>query len=156
MESVANSLEELYREHQESLLGFCFRLLGDRQTAEDVTQEVFVAACERGAVETGWLFTCARSRCIDRLRRRSVWQRVRAALERPKAGRFEDQVADQDLGWSLMRKLNVKMRSLLLLRAYAGMSYEELAEVFETTPASIGVMLSRARKKLMKEMEQQP
>lgn len=156
MESVAQSLEDLYYEHRENLLGFCFRLMGDRQAAEDVTQEVFAAACERGDVEAGWLFTCARSRCIDRLRRRSVWQRVRLAIQTPEVSRgFEDRLVARDLGWTVLRKLSVKMRSLLLLRAYAGLSYEELAEVFETTPSAIGVMLSRARKKALKEMEKQ-
>lgn len=155
MESVAESLEHQYRTHQNALQGFCFRMLGDAQVAQDVTQEVFLAACEQGLVEKGWLFTTARNRCIDRLRRRSIWQRVRETLVHSTGlgATMEEQVVDRDLGWRVLRRLSPKMRSLLLLKAYGGLSYKELAELFETTPSAIGVMLTRARKKALKEMK---
>jgi len=60
---------------------------------------------------------------------------------------FEKELVDNDLGFKVLQGLSPKLRSLLLLKTYAGFSYEELAGIYETTPEAIGVMLSRARKK---------
>lgn len=141
--------EEAYRDHEERLQSFCFRLIGDREAARDITQDVFLVAHQTGQFEAPWLFACARHRCTDHLRRRGVWRRLRESVARavPWPKRFEDEIVDRDLGWSVLRRMPEKARSLLLLRAYAGLSYEELAEVLQTTPEAVGVMLHRARRR---------
>lgn len=147
----AHPLEATFREQGSQLLGFCSRLLGDRRAAEDITQEVFLQAHQAGRADPAWLFVCARSRCIDHLRRRGLWARVRERLgqdswrEQEREAGFEEGLVNRDLGWRVLRRLSVKARSLLLLQAYAGLSYQELAEVFQTSPSSIAVMLHRAR-----------
>ncbi|HIB64360.1 MAG TPA: sigma-70 family RNA polymerase sigma factor [Phycisphaerales bacterium] len=142
-------IEQNYEAHRERLVGFCLRMLGDRAQAEDLAQDVFVKSLEEGRSEVGWLFTCARNRCLDQLRRRGVWSKVSDALSRGVAWMpgFEKELVDNDLGFKVLQGLSPKLRSLLLLKTYAGFSYEELAGIYETTPEAIGVMLSRARKK---------
>src|SRR4051794_23646448 len=62
--------------HQQSIFRFAFGLLGNREEAEDVTQETFLAAfanlsgyhSSRAAFST-WLFTIARNRCINLLKK---------------------------------------------------------------------------------------
>ena len=64
-------------EHGRATFGFLVRVLGDRATAEDVQQQVFLEAWqraerydpERSGLRT-WLLAIARSRAIDHLRRR--------------------------------------------------------------------------------------
>lgn len=150
------TLESHFRQHEARLNGFCFRMVGDREAARDLTQEVFLLACEQSQTDAAWLYVCARSRCIDHLRRRGVWRRIADSLaaSAPWTAAFEDQVADRELGWSLLRRLPEKSRSLLLLRAYGGLSYEEMAEVLQTTPSSVAVMLHRARKRALQLMSQ--
>jgi RNA polymerase sigma-70 factor (ECF subfamily) len=147
MSTEARLLEASFREQVPRLLGFCSRLIGDRQAAEDITQEVFLQAHQAGQSDPSWLFVCARSRCIDYLRRRGLWTRLCERLLRPSLAlaSFEDGLVDLDLGWRVLSRLSVKARSLLLLQAYARLSYQELAEAFETSVSSIAVMLHRAR-----------
>ena len=142
-------IEQNYEAHRERLVGFCLRMLGDRAQAEDLAQDVFVKSLEEGKSDVGWLFTCARNRCLDKLRRRGVWSKISDVLSRGVSwvSGFESEVVETDLGVRVLQGLSPKLRSLLLLKTYAGFSYEELAGIYETTPEAIGVMLSRARKK---------
>ena len=73
----ADTIARLHAEYGRTVLGFLARTLRNRSTAEDVFQQVFLEAWERGpsfdpargSVLT-WLMTIARSRAIDQLRRR--------------------------------------------------------------------------------------
>jgi RNA polymerase sigma-70 factor (ECF subfamily) len=72
-----DALRELYDLHGRATFNFLVRVLGDRAAAEDVQQQVFFEAWERGerydperAGLLTWLLTVARSRAIDHLRRR--------------------------------------------------------------------------------------
>lgn len=71
------ALRELHALHGAAVFGFLVRALGDRAGAEDVQQQVFLEAWERGgrydperAGLRVWLLAIARSRAIDQLRRR--------------------------------------------------------------------------------------
>src|SRR5215470_5501164 len=72
-----DALAEAYRIYGATTFGFLVRLLGDRASAEDVQQQVYLEAWRRagdydprrGGLLT-WLLTIARSRAIDHLRRR--------------------------------------------------------------------------------------
>ncbi len=70
-----DALAALYDRHGDSILAGVYRLTGDRQVAEDVVQEVFLALWNRaehydpqaGSLTT-WLNAIARNRAVDRLR----------------------------------------------------------------------------------------
>src|SRR3954452_7642634 len=71
------ALRELYTLHGRATFGFLVRTLGERAAAEDVQQQVFLEAWQRGErydPDRGglltWLLAIARSRAIDHLRRR--------------------------------------------------------------------------------------
>ena len=78
-EGDADALRELYGMHGKLVFGMAYRVLGDRQLAEDCTQDVFVALWrgartydpERARVTT-WLFTVTRNTAIDIVRRRET------------------------------------------------------------------------------------
>jgi RNA polymerase sigma-70 factor, ECF subfamily len=74
----AEALRGLYDRYGAVLFALAHRTLGDRQLAEDCVQEVFVTAWRsagrfdpRRASVTTWLFTIARNKSVDALRRRS-------------------------------------------------------------------------------------
>lgn len=81
------ALGEMFDRHGSAVLGFLVRLVGRREEAEELMQEVFLQAWRSagtyrpdGASPRNWLFLLARSRGIDRLRsRRSRSQREEAA-----------------------------------------------------------------------------
>lgn len=72
-----DALRSVHAEHGATVFGLLLRVLGDRATAEDVCQQVFLEVWQRGdrfapwrgSVLT-WVMTIARSRAIDQLRRR--------------------------------------------------------------------------------------
>ncbi len=154
-------IENSFRTHRPQLVGFCVRMLGDRPLAEDIVQDVFLKACAQANEEpsAAWLYQCARNRCIDHHRRRGKWSRLKALLGRDhRQEGFESELLDKEVGWKILCSLPEKMRAILVLRAYVGLGYSELAEVFDMTTSSVGVLLSRARQKactlMEKEMQQ--
>jgi RNA polymerase sigma-70 factor (ECF subfamily) len=95
------ALRDLYEQHGRATFGFLVRVLGDRATAEDVQQQVFLEAWQRaerydparGGLRS-WLLTIARSRAIDYLRRRVPEPRDPASTvalaDRADEGRVDD------------------------------------------------------------------
>jgi len=70
-------LRELMQAHQTLVFNLCLRLTKDYFTAEDLTQEVFLAAYQNigrfdGANAAGWLVTIATRKCLDYLRSAAV------------------------------------------------------------------------------------
>lgn len=70
-----DALAELYDRHGDAVFRLAFRFLGDRQLAEEVMQETFLALWNRAelydhrvASLSAWLLTIARNRAVDRLR----------------------------------------------------------------------------------------
>jgi RNA polymerase sigma-70 factor (ECF subfamily) len=75
------AFSRLYDQHAPMVFGLACRMLGHRQEAEDLLQEVFFYLWERaGSYDpargpvVAWILVIARSRCVDRLRRRSLRQ----------------------------------------------------------------------------------
>ncbi len=69
------AFEALVARYQSRLLAFCRHLLGSREDAEDVLQDVFAAAFnamladDRPIAARPWLYRIARNRCLNHLRR---------------------------------------------------------------------------------------
>src|SRR5205085_6997767 len=69
------AFEALVQRYESRLLAFCRHMLGSREDAEDVLQEVFAAAYnamlgdERAINVRPWLYRIARNRCLNHLRR---------------------------------------------------------------------------------------
>ena len=158
MKPNTEDIEIAFDEHRVKLLGFCHRLLGNRQAAEDVVQDVFVQVCKAGKspIEQAWLYQVARNRCVDLLRRGSVWKRIKERVITQKTiNSFDDEVVDRSVGWKVLKALPEKMRIALVLRSYVGLDYDQLATVLEIQPASVGVLLSRARKRASQIIEKE-
>lgn len=149
--------EEVCLPHYSRVQGLCRRMLGT-QRAQDAVQETFAKALhkfpslqERSAAR-GWLFSIATHHCLDLLRGRSEdtleeWQKsAPAAHSDPAAG---------ILGESILTGIAPRPRSLLVLRHYLELSYQEISKVLEIPPDQVGVALQRARAEALKFARQQ-
>ena len=133
------ALRELYERFGGITFGFLLKMLRDRGAAEDVQQQVFLEVWrrsnsfdpERGKLLT-WVMTIARSRAIDRMRRRlpePVDPQVAARSAEARSGEGEiDALADQWRLRALLDRLPAAEAELLRLRFYAGLSQSEIAE----------------------------
>ena len=136
-----DAFETLYRQTSATMLGICLRVLRDREEAEDVLQEVYVAVWSKAAQfdrqrarAMTWLGTIARNRAIDRVRARPS-----PALHEP----IEDhELADEDAPTpaagidaaleraqldDCMEQLEPKRRSLIHTAFFENVTYDVLA-----------------------------
>jgi RNA polymerase sigma-70 factor (ECF subfamily) len=153
---------ELYKQHAPAIYRFCRRTLRTREDAEDATTEIFVKVREnlRQYDETrpfrAWLYTVAANHCWDVLRRRRVRQDLESEeveslpLEHPDPNQLEQLIAQQSREElrTALAQLPARARLALVLRYYAEMSYDEIAEMLEVRRTFVGVVLLRARHQL--------
>ena len=153
--------------HQDALYGLALRFLGDRESAEDATQEAFIRAYRsidsfRGERFRSWLFTIVANLARDELRRRGRRPQrsldearddpERPSIDPPDRGPSpEDEALRGDLRAVLERallELPEEWRLVVVLSDVHGLSYEEVAEVIEAPLGTVKSRLSRARGRL--------
>ena len=150
---------ELYREYAAKIFRFCRRALPSKEDAEDATTEIFMKVREKiGQYDesrpfNAWLYKVAANHCWDLLRRRRVRQDLETGeidtlpLEHPDPSQLE-QLIQQRTSDEVRRALDTlpaRARMALVLRYYAEMSYDEIAEALGVRRAFVGVVLLRAR-----------
>jgi RNA polymerase sigma factor (sigma-70 family) len=157
------AFETLVARYQSRLLAFCRHMLGSREDAEDVLQEVFAAsfnaimADDRAINVRPWLYRIARNRSLNHLRRvqpigvdsMDVHLAEGGASTADKAHKREEfrlLVAD-------VQELPETQKTALLLREIDALSYEQIAEAMETTIPSVKSLLVRARVSLAEAAE---
>lgn len=149
-----DSIHTLFEAHRGRVYNFCIRMVAHRQTAEDLTQEIFVKALERrqqdAPLTVPWLYAVARNRCIDFLRREKSWKGAWNRLvtlfapQTREGYRVEESLVERHLGLRVLQRMTPRYRALLILKNFIGLTYEEMAEALGTTPQSVGPMLVRA------------
>ena len=163
---VDRRLGALWRVESPRLIARLMRLVGDLDTAEEVAQDVFVAAVEKWRAEgvpdnpAAWLSTTARFMAVDRIRRRDVQRgkyRVVAASQPTSLEHGLDEVVDGDLADDLLGLvfmachpiLSPDARSALVLKLVCGLSTEDVARAFLTPAPTIAQRIVRAKKTLV-------
>src|ERR671919_22199 len=150
-----HAFEALVERYQARLLGFCRQMLGSTEDAEDVLQEVFVAAYramvadERPIAVRPWLYRIARNRCLNHLRKPTAdGQDTMDTHPHMNGVTTHERVQNREEFRSLLcdvGELPETQRSALLLREIDAMSYEEIAQAMDTTVPGVKSLLVRAR-----------
>ena len=153
--------------HQDGLYGWVLSLVGDEALAEDLTQAAFITAYEklasyRGGSYRSWLFTIARNRSIDAMRR----QKRYPSLSLDATGEDEHSLysslpdrsplpeeileAKEQAGTiaRLIQRLPVVFQQVLQLIDIEEFDYQEAAEVLGLPLGTVKSRLARARLRL--------
>ena len=161
------TFDVLVERYQTRLLNFVYRIVGDRERAEDLVQEVFVRVYrhlgrfDRSKKFSTWIYTIASNLAKNELRNRSRnplvlftsmtkgWEDEERPLE------FEDPTSRPD---DMFRKRHVRElvessvaqlpehhREVFMLREIEGRSYEEIAEITHCNLGTVKSRLNRAR-----------
>jgi RNA polymerase sigma-70 factor (ECF subfamily) len=159
--SDGTAFNELLSRFRARVWRVCFRLMGSEHDAEDAAQEVFVRLFfDRGKFEgrsrySTWLHGVAIRTCLTL--RRSRGRRKRR--ESPAGDELITEQSDTRASETkriderhdivrLLDGLDEEDRALVLMRFGEGHEYDELAEMFETTPGALRMRVSRIREKL--------
>ncbi|HEX2220802.1 MAG TPA: sigma-70 family RNA polymerase sigma factor [Gemmatimonadales bacterium] len=163
---------ELVRRYERPVFALIYRMVRDRELAEDLSQETFVKALN--AIESyrpefkfsSWIFKIANNAAIDHLRRRELDTLSLDGsphAETPEAmqatalqigARQEsplDAVEARELGGAIeaaIGRLRPEYRSCILLRHVEGRAYEEIAEILDLPLGTVKTYIHRARNEL--------
>ncbi len=138
-------------------------LTGNDQDAEDVVQEAFLRALRffgsfRGGDGRSWLLAIVRNTCRDWLRQhRATAAAFDEELHTPDADvetpeTLLVQQADRERVRRALEALPIPWREVLILRELEGLSYREIGEVAGIPPGTVMSRLSRARRRLQREL----
>ena len=152
--------DELYERYATDVLRVAYYYLGNRELAEDVTQDVFVKLItnhpelEPGR-EKAWLLKVALNRCRDLWR--SAWIK-KVVLGHPGFECFPapdmiGRLADQQTLSEAVNRLKPEFKEVVLLFYYQGFSVSDIAEMLQIAEGTVSSRLSRAREKLQKELK---
>src|ERR1700760_455903 len=164
-EQIPELLDSLYRVDSRRILATLVRLLGDFDLAEEAMHEAFAAALStwpKSGVPGNprpWLISTARFKAVDTLRRRARFDASQDELARylEAQGSSTDGVNEEDsLGDDRLRliftcchpSLPPEARVALTLREVCGLTTEEIAKAFLTTPRTMAQRIVRAKAKI--------
>jgi RNA polymerase sigma-70 factor (ECF subfamily) len=164
-EQLSRTIETLYRSESGRVLATLVRLLGDLDLAEEAMHEAFAVALKSWP-ETGipdkprpWLISTARFKAIDTLRRRARFDASQEELARyleaqwSSAGKSSEEDSLEDDRLRLIftcchPALAPEARVALTLREVCGLTTEEIAKAFLTTPRTLAQRIVRAKTKI--------
>jgi len=147
---------ELFERYAPAILRFADRLLSDRATAEEVTQEVFLKVIARAnqydgrASVASWLFAIAANACRDRRRRdrRAPVVPLELLPDPPDKGEgAERRLLDRerrDAVRQALAGLSEEQREALVLARYHGMPYAEVAHILGISVGAVKTRIFRA------------
>lgn len=155
----------LVQRHQRAIIQFVQPFLGvaDRVAAEDLAQDVFLAAWRaapsfrpRAKVQT-WLLRIARNVSLNYCRSRRLRQttpldaRATSGLAGPQSEQPDARAIDAERDGRVreaISQLPVNQQAAMHLRHFHGLSYAEIADVLDTSLSAVESLLFRARRML--------
>jgi RNA polymerase sigma-70 factor, ECF subfamily len=164
----AEAWGDLYRHYAPAIFRFCRRALPTYEDAEDATVEIFMKVREKLASYdpqrpfSSWLYKVAANHCWDMLRRRHTRQDLETGdveqlpLPHPDPGQLAQLIEQQTASGlrGALAQLPPRARMILILRYYADLRYDEIAEALSLDPNAVGVALLRARQQLRRTLTQ--
>jgi RNA polymerase sigma-70 factor (ECF subfamily) len=164
--NIRETLDRIYASESRRILATLIRLLGDFDLAEDALQDAFTAATGKWPREgvpanpRAWLVSAGRFRAIDGLRRRARFDaslaQLAAQLEAAGGGRSPDAQLEGEIEDDQLRliftcchpALAPTARVALTLREVCGLTTEEIARAFLSTPPTLAQRIVRAKAKI--------
>jgi RNA polymerase sigma-70 factor (ECF subfamily) len=168
---------ELVRRYERPVFSLIYRMVRDRELAEDLAQDTFVKVLnhiDRYRPEfkfSSWLFKIANNVAIDHLRRRQVdtisldGSPHAMTADAVQATSFEvadqqesalDELEARELGSAIERaiaRLRPEYRSCIMLRHVEGRSYEEIAATLDLPLGTVKTYIHRARHELRQALD---
>jgi RNA polymerase sigma-70 factor (ECF subfamily) len=171
------AFRELVRRYERPVFSLVYRMVRDRELAEDLSQDAFIKVLnhiDRYSPEfkfSSWIFKIANNVAIDHLRRRRLdtismdGSPHAANAAEVEASTFDvaadqenalDEIASRELGTAIeaaIGQLRPEYRSCIMLRHVEGRSYEEIASTLDLPLGTVKTYIHRARHELRRALE---
>ncbi len=161
------ALKELWKENSSHVLNLAFRILLDRDKAEDVLMDVFVEipSAIRGfrgnSKLSTWIYMLTKNACLMKIRKERIHLKIEttrsAEIEETAFGKTESAETSLDreaLSYGLSI-LAPEIRSLLWLKDAEGLDIRTLSEIFNAPEGTLKARLSRARAQVRNVLEKE-
>jgi RNA polymerase sigma-70 factor (ECF subfamily) len=174
-EGDTRAFEELFERYKKPVLNFIYRLIGNKETAEEVAQEVFMKAYDNLKIYdpdrkfSTWFYTIARNLAKNSLRDRKYFRDV--SLEEPVFAegeeiRLKDVIADSSASpdaiardeelaneaQKVLDSLPLELKEVVTLVSVQGMTYQEAADILGCSVGNIANRLEEAKALFMKKL----
>jgi RNA polymerase sigma factor (sigma-70 family) len=158
--AVRTDLDEVFRGNYRLVVGVAARVLGSRDQAEDVAQDVFLSFGRSSvppAQARGWLCVAAAHTALNLVRT----GRRRASREERVAAASDEVVADvADAVVTLEERVHMRAalarlprkQAVAVVLRHSGLSYADVAAALDMAPGSVGTTVRRAESALRKEL----
>jgi RNA polymerase sigma-70 factor (ECF subfamily) len=155
LEGDAGAFEALVKRYERVLYTVAFRMLGNQDDARDATQTTFVRAYERLATFNpdhrffSWIYRIVMNECLNLLRARRPEEELTPAFAA--AGNPFETAASQERRAQVqaaLLRLSPDHRAVVVLRHFAGLSYDEMAAALGVPSKTVKSRLHTARQRL--------
>ena len=157
-----NTPEKLYETCYMKVYSFVMTLCGNRETAQDITQETFFRALTKGhtfrgeAEQMSWLCAIAKNLYTDELRRSSRFEGEIPEQMPDREKGIEERLLDKDQSFRIhlaLHELNEPYKEVFELRVFGELSFAQIGQIFKKTESWARVTYHRARMKLKERLD---
>lgn len=161
---------KLVEQHQRRIYGFAYYFMGNREDAEEITQDVLLSLWRHGRQVDperlpAWITRVTRNECLDAIRRRRRYQE-RVTEEDEDLPLAETAAGDDDPAKTAetaefrrhleqaLRQLAEPYRTIVILREIQDMTYEEIVEATGLVLNTVKAYLHRGRRMLRTQLQE--
>jgi RNA polymerase sigma-70 factor, ECF subfamily len=161
---------EIIERYQGKLFAYLYRLVGSREEAEDLLQDVFIKTYRNlysydvKRKFSSWIYRIAHNEAVNHIKRKSLkrfipWENITATKDKLEMSSSEEgadnvwirKEANREVDEAINR-LPFKYKQVLILRYYSDKSYEEISEILGKPINTVGTLINRAKKKMSLEL----
>jgi RNA polymerase sigma-70 factor (ECF subfamily) len=159
-----SKFEFILRTENKKIFNYLLKILRNREDAEDILQEVFIAFYKKmGYVNentyTSYLYKTAHNKALNKIKSNKKTKNLMVPYDNIDNMKEIEPEKPDDLKNKIIRNAFTKLKSkeayILELQFYQKMKYKEIAEYLSTTVSAIDSQLVRAKKKLKKYIMQE-
>lgn len=161
---------EIVKRYQNKIMNYIFRLVGSREEAEDLSQDVFIKAYQNlqgfdiKRRFSPWIYRIAHNEAVNFLKKKtrfkilSLDQNQFLENSMVQAENLIEKIIKKENAQNikkLLDKIPFSYREVLVLRFFEEKSYEEISEILRKPVSTIGTMINRAKAALGKEAKKE-
>lgn len=153
----------IVRAFQTPIYHYCYRLLENKQDAEDAVQDILVKGYQsihqyKSQMHfSAWLYRIAYHHCLNLLRRRRLQKRVMSIfnpdfMSASPEQELDDRLFNPSLSAALAQ-LSLEERNMLILRVFEEKTYAEISEILFVSPNALTKRMNRIKRKVQEAMK---